>query len=639
MVAPYKIGSGSFLAQWLGLGSALSILFALIAINLYRDHGRIGQREEERLTTQARVVAENIEFQLATVDLTLGRIVAKLANSPQSFASKVAATAYFSALVDAMPGVRTIAILDANGKALASNRHELIGQNFSERAYFSHIKDHPDTTALYVSSPFRSVLNPYVVNVTRMIPGYDGEFAGIVFATLDPKYFNTLVASVLYAPDMWGMLTHSDGQAFVIQSPQENLSDQYPSQPEHAFMRLGERQGYDTVMNGDSLISDAGQIVAQRTVGTKRLKTDKALVIAVGRDRGQIFMQWRQDIAFRAMVFALICVASFMALRAYQIARHRLDRQKVAAAASLQAARDNYQLIVENTADLVARISPEGRYTYLNRAFCGMFGKTATDRVGEYFAARVVRPDRELAKTSFRKLFEPPHALSFTQREKTIIGIRYLQWTAKALFDPQGQITEIIAIGRDMTEHMRRVGTLEHQAFRDFLTGLANRRYFTRLAKDELVRAFRYNRPVSLFMLDLDHFKHVNDAYGHRVGDLMLQTFSKVLLKTLRTTDVIGRVGGEEFAVLLPETELAEAVDTAYRLKSAIAEQSLSIEDQTILHVTTSIGVVEWRPGVDLDDLLEMADSALYQAKQSGRNKVCIAQYPESGELFAAQSA
>jgi diguanylate cyclase (GGDEF)-like protein len=159
------------------------------------------------------------------------------------------------------------------------------------------------------------------------------------------------------------------------------------------------------------------------------------------------------------------------------------------------------------------------------------------------------------------------------------------------------------------------------------------------LGKEAIARASRYGRPLSAFMLDLDHFKHINDAYGHRAGDLMLQTFSKVLLKTLRTTDIIGRVGGEEFAVLLPDTELAEAIETAYRLKNAIAQQSVSIDNAIILRGTTSIGVGSWRPGVDLDDLLDMADSALYQAKQSGRNKVCIAQQPELAEVFSAKSA
>src|SRR5690606_12816757 len=200
-----------------------------------------------------------------------------------------------------------------------------------------------------------------------------------------------------------------------------------------------------------------------------------------------------------------------------------------------------------------------------------------------------------------------------------------LQWTARALIDVRGNTTEIIAIGRDMTDHMRQVGILEHQAYQDFLTGLANRRYFMELAREELTRASCNAEAACLLMVDVDHFKHINDAHGHRVGDLMLQSFSKVLLKTLRSGDIIARVGGEEFAVLMPETTLDLAVEIAGRLKSAIAENALCVENTPVLRVTASIGVAAWCSGLDLDDLMEMADGALYQAKHSGRNRICVA--------------
>lgn len=600
MGVPKKTVSRPFVAQWLWLGSALALLFTLIAINLYRVHGRIALHEQERLAAQARVVVENIDFQLSAVSSTLGRMVADMRNGHEIPAHDQVAS-YFSAVVGAMPAIRSITILDAQGNTVATSRNDLIGRNFGRRAYFGQVKNHPDPNALYVSSPFNSVLNLRAINLSRMIPGREGEFAGMVSATLDPKYFSNLITSVLYAPDMWGMLMHVDGEAFVT----------------------------EPVMGDHASVSHAGHMVAQRTINPARLKMDKPLVITLGRDRGDIFLQWRQDLAFRSMIFALVCVGSFMVMRASQSAQRRSQLQKASAAAVLAAAQANYQLIVENTTDLVAKMDSQGRYTYLNQAFDGFYGKAAKDRIGEYFAAHVVATDRELAEASFRKLSEPPHALSFTQREITLLGIRHLQWTAKALIDQRGEITEIIAIGRDMTEHMHRVGTLEYQAYRDFLTGLANRRHFISLGKEELNRAIRYGKPPSLLMLDLDHFKRINDAHGHRVGDLMLQACSQVLLNTLRTTDIVARMGGEEFAVLLPETALNEAIETAYRLKKAIAESGLCIE-KGMVYVTASIGVAAWCGGTDLDGLLDMADAALYQAKHSGRNNVCVADVPEA---------
>jgi len=173
------------------------------------------------------------------------------------------------------------------------------------------------------------------------------------------------------------------------------------------------------------------------------------------------------------------------------------------------------------------------------------------------------------------------------------------------------------------------VGVLEHQAYQDYLTGVANRRHFMSLAREELTHASSYSQSVCLLMIDVDHFKHINDVYGHRVGDLMLQSFSKVLLEALRSTDIIARVGGEEFAALMPDTTLEIAIETASRLNNAIAENTLCIENATALRVTASIGVAAWQSGLDLDDLMDMADSALYQAKHSGRNKFCVADSPE----------
>lgn len=335
------------------------------------------------------------------------------------------------------------------------------------------------------------------------------------------------------------------------------------------------------------------------------------------------------------MIYLLICVVGIKAVRAFQRSQRRSEEQKAGAAAILHATQENYQLIVENTSDLVAKLDSQGRYIYMNQAFSEIDGKAVNNRLGEHFFARVVATDRELAQASFCKLFAPPYAARFTQREITVSGIRHLQWTAKALSDQQGVITEVIAIGRDMTDHMDRVGALERQAYQDFLTGLANRRYFITLGKEELTRASCYATPSCLLMVDLDYFKRINDVYGHRVGDHILQSFSKVLLTTMRTTDIIARVGGEEFAVLLPGTGLDVAIETAARLQSAISEKDFSTENIPALHVTASIGVATWRSGLELEDLLDMADGALYEAKRSGRNKVCVANQYETGRAVS----
>jgi diguanylate cyclase (GGDEF)-like protein len=125
-------------------------------------------------------------------------------------------------------------------------------------------------------------------------------------------------------------------------------------------------------------------------------------------------------------------------------------------------------------------------------------------------------------------------------------------------------------------------------------------------------------------MLDLDHFKDVNDAHGHRAGDRVLQQLARTCLEVLRTVDVVGRVGGEEFAILLPETAREGAVEVAERLREAVGRAEVAREEGVPLRVTVSIGVSTLSGAANLDTLMSQADTALYDAKHAGRNRVCV---------------
>ncbi|QPK65194.1 diguanylate cyclase [Methylomonas sp. LL1] len=175
-------------------------------------------------------------------------------------------------------------------------------------------------------------------------------------------------------------------------------------------------------------------------------------------------------------------------------------------------------------------------------------------------------------------------------------------------------------------EHHQAQDELERQAHTDFLTELANRRYFIELAEAELARALRYRKPFSLLMFDIDHFKAVNDNHGHKTGDRVLQRFAAILRRTLREVDIIGRLGGEEFAVILPETDVGEAREAAERLRLAAADTIMQSEAGALLRVTVSIGVAPLTgEPTDIETLLKQADDALYLAKNSGRNQVRMA--------------
>ena len=188
----------------------------------------------------------------------------------------------------------------------------------------------------------------------------------------------------------------------------------------------------------------------------------------------------------------------------------------------------------------------------------------------------------------------------------------------------RGEYRRFIA-QRDLTERLKTLNVeLEALATTDSLTGINNRRNFFNLAADEIARAKRYQRPLTALMIDIDRFKNVNDKHGHAVGDMVLKAIAQACITTLRETDVLGRLGGEEFAILLPETE--DGREQADRLRRTIERMRTALDDGTDLNVTVSIGVAATRPeDATIDDVLGRADEALYQAKQRGRNCVATA--------------
>jgi diguanylate cyclase (GGDEF)-like protein len=164
---------------------------------------------------------------------------------------------------------------------------------------------------------------------------------------------------------------------------------------------------------------------------------------------------------------------------------------------------------------------------------------------------------------------------------------------------------------------------LEKLACLDGLTALNNRRHFLALAESEWSRFCRYGRPLALLMIDIDFFKSVNDTYGHDAGDAVIKAVADTLQKRKRTTDIAGRLGGEEFGLILPEATLESAVVAGERLRQLVAGRAVATENYCI-SVTISVGASVAEGAMSgFDELLKQADVALYEAKNSGRNRVC----------------
>ncbi|WP_415517758.1 MAG: PAS domain S-box protein [Desulfovibrio aminophilus] len=292
---------------------------------------------------------------------------------------------------------------------------------------------------------------------------------------------------------------------------------------------------------------------------------------------------------------------------------------------ALAESEEKVRAMSEASQDGMVMIDDQGRVAFWNRAAERIFGHSRQEMLGQKLHSVVaMEEDAGKAREGFPDFSRTgAGAVVGVLTERTARrkdGSTFPAEFSVAAFRLQDRWWAVGTV-RDITERKRAEELLLELATTDGLTGLTNRRHFLERGRAELERARRTGHPVSCIMFDVDHFKKVNDTYGHDAGDAVLKTLARTARETLRGMDVLGRIGGEEFAAILPETDLEAALHAAERLRLAVA--SMNVEhDGRPLPVTVSLGVaLSSGPDESLDDLLRRADQALYEAKDSGRNR------------------
>ncbi|HEY6805515.1 MAG TPA: tetratricopeptide repeat-containing diguanylate cyclase [Pyrinomonadaceae bacterium] len=234
--------------------------------------------------------------------------------------------------------------------------------------------------------------------------------------------------------------------------------------------------------------------------------------------------------------------------------------------------------------------------------------------------------DFELALNYFQRYHAAKEAIFSEQAEFRVKSLEVTYKLKEATREKELYYLKNVALQNEVEERMKAQALAEHLAITDALTGLFNRRQLLELAEREVTLANRYHRTLSLIIFDLDHFKRVNDTFGHVAGDRVLVAISHFVQRTVRKCDIIGRYGGEEFALLLPETSEDKARAMFERIRGSIEEMKIELDEGTT-SVTISAGIaeVDHRSRRDtLEQLLDRADKALYAAKAAGRNQVKV---------------
>ena len=281
-----------------------------------------------------------------------------------------------------------------------------------------------------------------------------------------------------------------------------------------------------------------------------------------------------------------------------------------------------YRLITDNSTDIVLNIDTQGRLRFVSpsiRQIGGhdpeaLIGRPVTDLVHADDAARVVAAHA-------RALADPAQISVSEYRGLTVSGEeRWFETHSRSVVDEDGTVSGIVSAIRDITHRKAREERLSEAAMTDPLTGLANRRAFA----DALSALIARGGSGCVALFDLDHFKQVNDGHGHAVGDEVLRQFAAVARTSVRDQDSIARIGGEEFAVILPEATIEQARLICDRLRDSIAAMRVLIGGRTIA-VTVSGGVSTYCAAGSADAALDAADKALYRAKHAGRDQLALA--------------
>ena len=466
---------------------------------------------------------------------------------------------------------------------------------------------------------------------------------------------------VMTTRKMSGLVSRLTDASERLQGSNLDLQFQKLALDEHSIVSIADTHGNITEVNDK--FCEVSQYSREELLGqnhrllksgqhTSAFYSDLWATISVGR-------VWRGEICNRRKDGTFYWVAStilpfvgedglpsrYVSVRtditAVKEAQHVLERsrdeleQLVQIRSGELAEREEVLRSITNAAqDAVIMIDSAGRVTYWNPAAEHMFGFAEAEVVGKDLHDLIV-PERylERAHAGFSRFAAsgegPAVGRTTTLRAKHRSGDEFPVDVSLSAIKLRGQ-WNAVGIVRNATERVQTEERLKQLATTDALTGICNRRHFDEVLASEINRAARFSSPLSLILFDIDHFKRVNDTFGHQAGDRVLTQLAVTVGNSIRTVDLFARWGGEEFVVMLPGSDLDAGRLLAEKLRMALEKQPFSDVGQ----VTCSFGVAEYAPGDNADALIKKVDRCLYHAKASGRNRVetsATTPQPEAG--------
>lgn len=272
---------------------------------------------------------------------------------------------------------------------------------------------------------------------------------------------------------------------------------------------------------------------------------------------------------------------------------------------------EKYRILLDESSDPIFTFHPDGQYRYVNQAFADGVGKSLDQIIGKKIWDVFPKDEADKRYAVVKWVFENGQTKVLEVRVPRPDGDRYYVTTVKPTLDEQGKVTSVICISKEITDRKQMEQELKYLGSHDLLSGLYNRNFFEiELERIQTGRQF----PVSIVLADLDDLKITNDLHGHAKGDELIRQAAHILRRSFRVEDIVARIGGDEFAILLPETDEATAQSTIARL-----ETNLKMQEEALLSL--SIGYATGEEGSNLMDILRLADSRMYQDKLTRKKK------------------
>lgn len=613
--------------QWWVLIGILVLLGSILAWNRISAKQLLENLERDRLLAQTKV----LHFIVAQNITSANSILVAQAREWTENDDSAATNQRLQALDNALAGMRALLILDKNGISRAASRGDLIDRNLSERGYYRFFKDNPGNDTLFISPPFLSVLGTTVIVLARPIYDSSGVFRGVVAATMDPDFFAPLLKAARSTPDMLTAIAHGDGTLFLLEPEGAGLALMNVNHSGSVFRAYLESGVGVGIFNGRLESSGEKCTWAISSVRPTGMLSEGSFVVLAGRSLDAIGMSWVRDSLVFWLGYLIVVVSSCFLMHFYLRRKADFEQQLQKSAQALEEKARFVRSVTDGIPGMIGYWDETLRCQFANQAYLEWFGKSPEQLVGSAMQDVLGNELFQLnAPYIHAALWGEPQLFERTlTKADGSIGHTLCHYVP----DKQGDkvlgfyvlVTDISELKQAQAKLELLVEELHTQAASDGLTGLANRGRFWEQAKLELVRSRRYGLELCLVMLDIDRFKSINDSFGHAAGDEVLRCLAKTVKTTLRETDVAGRLGGEEFGVLLPQTGEAEAQLIAERLRRAVMATIVNFEDRTI-NFTISLGVASaWKSDVSVDELMKRADMALYEAKETGRNRVCLA--------------